>query len=139
VTSGELELVVEKLLQEGVPSGVVARVFGLEEELIRQAVRQMRLKRYGTEDIAEYTDQLQWDAVEHAREILAHGTEADKMRLTNFTLGKHIALSGRRTPESQRRSQEELLDALRHMREGDSAVESDESEANLYVVRTEAD
>ena len=138
MTGSELELIVEKLLAEGVPSGVVARVFALEEELVRQALRSMRVKRYGTEDIAEYTDQLQWDAVEHARHILAHGTEADKMRLTNFTLGKHIALAGRRTPESQRRSQEELLDALRHMREGTPTGDHDEEEADLYVVRTDA-
>lgn len=138
LTGKELELIVERLLTEGVPSGVVARVFQLDGEVVRQAVRQMRVNRYGTEDIQEYTEQLQWDAVEHARHILAHGSETDKMKLTNFTLGKHIALGARRTPEGQRRTQEELLDALRHMREG-SATETDDDEAEQYVVAAATD
>ena len=59
------------------------------------------------------------------------------MKLTNSILGKHIALSGRRTPEGQRRAQEGLIDELRRMREG-SPVDSPDEDGE-FIVRANAD
>ena len=121
ITADELELIVEALLIEGVPSGVVARVFGLDTELVKTALLSVRQKTYGTDDLQEYSEQLQWDAIEHARDVIANGAEADKLKFMGLVLGKHMALSSRRTPESTRRAQESLMDILGKQRTGDAA------------------
>jgi hypothetical protein len=132
ITGEETEVLVERLLSEGVPSGVVARVFALEESLIREAQHSVRIKHYGTDDLAEYTEQLQWDALAHAREVLATGSAVDKARILNTVFGKQIALNARRTPESTRKAQESLIDVLRKQREGDIQPRSEDD--NPFVV-----
>ena len=136
ISPDELEEIVGRLLLEGVPTGIVARVFHLDPELVREAQRSVRVKTYGTDDIAEYTEQLQWDAVNHAREIVASGSEADRMKFLSVILGKQVALNARRTPDAQRKSQEALLDLLAKQREGGSQRDSSESS---FVVKVGGD
>lgn len=118
MTGEELEALVVRCLEEGVPRPVVARIFSLDEELIREAQRHVRAARYGTDDLSEYMEQLQWETVEDAMRILKSGSTAEKARVHTMVLGKQVALSARRTPESVRNSQEAVIDLLEGMRTG---------------------
>jgi hypothetical protein len=118
MTGDELESIVMKMLGEGVPAGVVARVFDLDHELIKEAQKTVRVQRYGTDDMTEYMEQLQWDAVDEARRIIESGSAADKSRMLGMVLGKQVALSARRTPESVRNSQNSVIELMESMRGG---------------------
>lgn len=122
----ELEEVVCSLLEEGVPPTVIARALELEPSLVKFAQQTVRVKRYGTDDITEYNEQLMWDAIERAREVIAHGSATERDRLLQMVLGKQIAVSARRTPEKQQRAQETLLETLANMRTGDAQTDADE-------------
>lgn len=116
MTGEELEALVMRGLEEGVPPSVVARMFDLDHELVKRAQSDVRVKRYGTDDMTEYMEQLQWDAVDEARQTIASGSAAEKSRVLGMVLGKQVALSARRTPENVRNSQEAVLDMFDEMK-----------------------
>jgi hypothetical protein len=116
MTGEELEELTERLLINGIPKSVVARSLDLDIELVSAKLRDVRVNEYGTDDMTEYMEQLQWDAVDEARKIIATGSAAEKSRMLGMVLGKQVALSARRTPEGVRNSQGALLDLLEDMR-----------------------
>lgn len=118
MTAEELESLVERLLSNGVPKSVVARSLDLDPDLVGEKLKSVRVNRYGTDDMTEYMEQLQWDAVDEARRIIETGSATEKSRTLGMVLGKQVALSARRTPESVRNSQGAVLDLLDSMREG---------------------
>jgi hypothetical protein len=118
MTGPELEKVVKALLGRGVPSAIVADVFGLDLELVKKAQSQGRVERYGTDDMTEYVEQMNWEAIEEARRIIQHGSSTEKSRMLGMVLGKQVALTGRRTPESVRNSQLAVVEMMERMREG---------------------
>jgi hypothetical protein len=118
MTGEELEALVERLLTRGVPKSVVAEALDLDADLVDAKLRGVRVERYGTDDMTEYMEQLQWDAVDEARRIIEGGSAAEKSRMLGMVLGKQVALSARRTPESVRNSQEAVLGLLESMRAG---------------------
>lgn len=133
----ELELIVESLLVEGVPPGIVARVFTLEPDLVKEIQRNVRVKRYGTDDLTEFTEQLQWDAIDKAREVIFSGSAVDSTRFVSAILGKQIALAARRTPDSQRRATDAVLDLFEKMRTGEAGEEVVEEEQSKFVARAD--
>ncbi len=135
MTGDELEEIVTRCLEQGVPPGVVARVFDLDHDLVKEAQRTVRVKRYGTDDMTEYMEQLQWDAVDDARQIIASGSAAEKTRVLGMVLGKQVALSARRTPESVRNSQGAVLDLMESMRGSGKAKK--ESPRSKFIARLE--
>lgn len=114
----EFQNIAFRLLEEGVPPSVISRALDLSPELVKRAQSEVRVKRYGTDDMTEYMEQLQWDAVDEARQTIATGSAAEKSRVLGMVLGKQVALSARRTPESVRQSQDAVLDMLENMRAG---------------------
>jgi len=127
LSAKELELITERLLEEGVPPGVVARVFDLDVDLVREAQKAVRVLRYGTDDLEEYTEQTRWDAMEHARRTIATGSEADKTRFSAAMLGKTMAASARRTPAGVIQNQETILEMMEKMRTGEPAEPREQS------------
>ena len=117
ITSAELRVIVERLLSEGVPSTVVARSFDLDTDVVREALSGVRARQYGTDDIAEYVEQMQWDAVARAREVIASGGP-EATRFVSSILGKQMTQVQKRTPEGQRARTEAVLDALARARDG---------------------
>ncbi len=118
----ELEHVVGRLLEENVPPGVVARVFSLDPDLVRDAQGKVRRKRYGTDDMTDYMEQLQWEAVHDAFETLHTGSQAEKDRIRAMALSKQMTIAGRRTPQSTRDSAATLMDLMAEMRDGTPPV-----------------
>jgi hypothetical protein len=120
MTGEELETLVVRLLERGVPHSVVADTFDLDPDLVRTTQKEVRVQRYGTDDMTEYMEQLQWDAVDEARRIIEDGSATEKKQVLGMVLGKQVALAARRTPESVRNSQEAVLGLLQGMRGGKS-------------------
>jgi hypothetical protein len=119
ITARELETIVECLLEEGVPPGVVSRVFQLDPELVKTAQGKVRVRRYGTEDLSEYLEQIQWDTLDRVRDIIANGSTTDQVRFAGAILGKQMALTARRTPETQRKMTDQVMTMLEGMRTGE--------------------
>jgi hypothetical protein len=120
VTGEEMEILVTRLLSNGVPKSVVARSLNLDPDIVAAKLTEVRVSRYGTDDMTEYMEQLQWDAVDEARQIISSGSATEKTRVLATVLGKQVALSARRTPESVRNSQGAVLDLMEAMRSGKS-------------------
>ena len=118
MTGAEMENLVTRLLTNGVPKSVVARSLDLDPDLVGAKLKEVRVNRYGTDDMTEYMEQLQWDAVDDARQIIANGSAAEKTRVLGMVLGKQVALSARRTPEAVRNSQDSVIEMFKEMREG---------------------
>ena len=133
MTGEELEVLVTRLLENGVPKSVVARSLNLDPELVAHKLTEVRVNRYGTDDMTEYMEQLQWDAVDDARQIIASGSAAEKTRVLGMVLGKQVALSARRTPESVRNSQGAVLDLMEAMKNGKAKT----AEKSRFVARLE--
>jgi len=132
-TEKELICTVNALLSEGVPSGVVARVFDLDEGLVKQQQKRLRIDRYGTADMDEYMEQMQWDAIENARQVLATGTNSERARFVNQVLGRGLASQSRRVSDSVREGRERLVAELESMKSG-GPTEAPETERSRFVV-----
>lgn len=102
MTPGELQGIVESMATEGVPAGVISRVFGLDLDLVKDTVKEVRIGKYGTDDLNDYMEQMQWDAVEVARTTLATGSSTEKARLMSAILGKQMTAAAKRRPEGER-------------------------------------
>jgi hypothetical protein len=122
VTEDELVAIVNSLLGEGVPPGIVARVFGLDEELIKQQLKTVRVDRYGTADYEEYLEQVQWDVLEHARRTLAEGNAVDKARVMSMVMSKSMANAGKRVPDSVKEGRDKLAQVAEQMKGGAPAA-----------------
>ena len=118
MNADELETLVERLLTRGVPKSVVAEALELDGDLVGDKLKEIRVQRYGTDDMTEYMEQLQWDAVDESRRIIETGSATEKSRVLGMVLGKQVALSARRTPESVRNSQGAVLELMEGMRSG---------------------
>lgn len=117
MTEKELRAIVHGLLIEGTPTGVVSRVLHLDEDLIKQHQKIVRVERYGTADMEEYKEQLQWDALEFARVTLAKGKPAEQARVMSTLLGKSMA--GTRVPDSVKEARAELDQVAEDMKTGE--------------------
>jgi hypothetical protein len=118
VTAEELEILVVRLLERGVPHNVVADVLELDPELVRSTQKHVRVERYGTDDLGGYLEQMRWDAIDEARRVIKSGSAAEKKNVLGAVLGKEMAVSARRTPEAVRDSQDAVLGMLEAMRSG---------------------
>ena len=119
MTPDELQEIVKMMLSEGVPPGVVSRVFDLDLDLVKEQQRGLRVKRYNTDDLNDYMEQMQWDAVEVARTILATGSTVEKARFVNAILGKQMTAAVKRAPEGQRDSLDKVTEMFAKMRGDD--------------------
>jgi hypothetical protein len=135
VKASELEALTESLLLEGVPTEIVARVLDLDVTLIRATRDSVRVREYGTDDLAEYLRQLEWKAVMVCRRSLdGEKITPDALKTATALIGKTAAVNARRTPEKDSEQREQLLRALSSMTEDDGTVaEQDTSEFEDWV------
>ena len=119
MTPDELQQIVKSMLAEGVPPGVVSRVFDLDIDLVKEEQKRTRVGKYNTDDLNDYMEQMQWDAVEVARTILATGSTTEKARYVSAILGKQMSAAAKRAPEGQRDSAAKMLEMFAAMRGDD--------------------
>lgn len=125
-TEDDLVYIVDRLLAEGVPPGVVARVFTLDDALVKERQKLVRVARYGTADLEEYEEQLRWDSLDWARRVLAEGKPADQARVMSMMLGK--GMTGKRVPDSVKSGREALDRQLEAMKSGGATPEKARSQ-----------
>ena len=129
-TEEDLVYTVNAFLAEGVPPGVVSRVFNLDEELVKSQQKKVRVERYGTADMDEYLEQAQWDAIDWARQVLAEGKPADQARVMSQLLRSGIAAGSKRLPDSVREGRDAISATLESMKGGGSS----EARRSRFVV-----
>lgn len=118
MTGEELEAIVGRCLEEGVPPEVISRVFDLDSELVKEAQHHFRVREYDTDDLSGYIEALRWATVKDAFRVLESGSSADRARLHDKILGKEMAVSARRTPESVRNATSVVMDLMEEMKNG---------------------
>lgn len=114
LTGDELAYIVDRLIEEGVPAGIIARTFELEEDLVRKQQKLVRIRRYGTADMEEYLEQVQWDLIDKVRESIAGGKVADAARYSAAL--KSMMGTDRRVPDSIRAARDNVLGNFEEMR-----------------------
>ena len=128
---------IEGLLYEGVPVGVVARVFQMPTEAVKQYRDSLRIAKYGTDDMQDYLTQLEWNAIDIvSRQLAGERVGADQHKAAIAVIGKTVAVNARRTPEKQAEKRDELLDRLREMSrdDGREVRDDDTSDFEEFVV-----
>ena len=116
MTGEELEGLVERCLGEGVPPGVVARVFDLDDDLVKEKQKEVRKAKYGTDDLNDYLEQVQWDTLEWAKTTMANGAPAAQARVAATVLGKQMTVAAKRTPQGERDTAEQIMEMFARMR-----------------------
>jgi hypothetical protein len=119
VTADEFKTLVERMLTEGVPPAVVARIVNMDVDLIKEAQKEVRVKRYGTDDLNDYLEQMQWRTIEEAMTSLATGSSTDKARVMSTVLGKQMTAATKRMPEGQRDAGAKIQELMASMRGDD--------------------
>lgn len=107
---------VERMLEEGVPPGVVGRVLLADDELVKETQKKVRIRKYGTDDLNDYLEQVQWDTLEWAKTTLASGAPAAQARVAATVLGKQMTVAAKRTPQGERDTAEQILQMFADMR-----------------------
>lgn len=97
---------ITKLLQLGVPTTIVSTAFTLDISDVKQLQADLRVKQYGSPEIAELLQGLMFIAYERAKHDIIHGSPALKSRMIGLVLSKSLALVGKQAPET--------FDNLRH-------------------------
>jgi hypothetical protein len=112
------ELLVRRSLEAGVPPGVVAGIFELTTDVAKELQRQVRVERYGTADMAEYLDSIQFQTLERAQQLLEEGSPEQAARIVNSVFGRQLANAGKRPSSALEEQRAELMAAMKGVREG---------------------
>lgn len=113
----ELERIVYRALEAGVPKEIAARVFELPLDIVAEMLREVRVETFGTADRGEFLEHLQWEVLRKAEETIRFGTPAEAARIASAVLGRQIAVAGKRPSEGLAGAREEMLAALTGMRD----------------------
>ena len=130
------EILVRRALEAGVPPGVVAGIFELTTDVAKELQRQVRVERYGTADMAEYLDSIQFQTLERAQQLLEGGSAEQAARIVNSVFGRQLANAGKRPSSALEEQRAELMAAMKGVREG-SAVR--EGPGRFVMGRTDVD
>lgn len=119
--STELEIfeaLLRRSLERGVPAAAVADIFEMPEDVIKEMERELKVERFGTDDQGKYLENLQWLTLQRTEQILRTGSPDQVARIATTVFGRQIAAAGRRPSGALEDQRSELLEALRHVREG---------------------
>jgi hypothetical protein len=117
----ELELLVSRALEAGVPKEITAQVFELPVDVVAEMLHEVRVRTYNTADRAEYLEHLQWEVLRRAEETIRTGSPGEAARIATAVLGRQIAVAGKRPSEGLEGARAEILSALGGMRESGAA------------------
>jgi|HubBroStandDraft_6_1064221.scaffolds.fasta_scaffold00184_20 hypothetical protein len=138
-TEKDLTYTVNALLQEGVPVGIVARVFSLDEDLVDKQRKKLRVEKYGTADMEDFLEQIEWQAIDVVRNVLKTGTTTEKARYTNLVMSGRIRARTKRVSDSVKEGRERLTEELEAMKSGAPSGTPEQERSRFVVVAGEAE
>ncbi len=100
---------ITNLLSNGVPTGPISRSFGVDQALVKELQANIRVHKYGSEEISELLSALMFDAYLEARTIMKHGSPAMKSKMIGMVLGRAMSLVNRQSPEAFERVRAEMM------------------------------
>lgn len=100
------------LLENGVPSAVVARVFEIDEQDAKTLLSSLRARRYGSSEITELMQGLLFKAYARTVYMMEHGNPAEKQRVTSLVLNRGLAMMGKQSPETFERMRDDMLSLM---------------------------
>ena len=124
------EALLRRSLERGVPSGVVAAVFELPLDVVKEMAKEVKVTRFNTADQGEYLEHIQWETLERVEQMIRSGTPDQAARIATAVFGKQIQAAGRRPSSALEEQRGELMDAFRDIREGGPR----QSSAGRFVV-----
>lgn len=110
------ELIVS-LIQLGVPTTIVASAFEIDTLEVKNLQATLRIKQYGSSEIAELLQSLMFEAYEEAVRSIRTGSPAVKSRMISLILSKSLALVGKQAPETFERMRAEMADMFGEMKQ----------------------
>jgi hypothetical protein len=118
------EALVRRSLERGVPSNIVAQVFELPPDVVKEMQREVRVATYNTADQAEYLDYIQWETLRRTEEMIRTGSPDQVARIATAVLGRQIQAAGKRPSSALEDQRAELMEAFRSIREAPAIVRS---------------
>lgn len=119
----------ESLLAAGVPPAAISLALHIETEFIKGLASEVRIRRYGTAEIAEAMAWLMWEAYEKALDMIRHGSPAQQIRAVAMVLPRSVGMAARQDPEEFSR----LRGMLEEMIEGQTTVLVDEQPGEFNI------
>ena len=113
----EYQHLIVRSLELGVPTHICAELFELPQATAKEIQRQVRVEQFGTDDQAEFVENLQWRALQEADRMLRSGSPDQAMKIVTSTFGRQIQAAGNRPSDALERRRSELMDTLARMRE----------------------
>jgi hypothetical protein len=116
--------VVYAFLKVGVPPTAVAKATGLDTDDVKAVVSQMRVDKYGTDEIDEAMTHLIWVGYETALQQIEYGTPASKARFIQLVLSRSVGIAGKSNPETSEKIRAELATMAAEMQPDIQLAES---------------
>jgi len=110
------EALLRRSLERGVPSGVVAAVFELPTDVVKEMAKEVKVTRFNTADQGEYIENLQWETLERTQQMIQSGTPDQVARIVTAVFGKQIAAAGKMPSSALVESRDEIMEAFAEMR-----------------------
>jgi hypothetical protein len=144
ITGEELEDLVDRLLEVGVPPTAVAKAYGIEPLAVKDRLNELRVEQYGSAELSEATTQMQWEALAQARAMIYEAPYNVRSRFIMAILSKTMSLTARQNPETVGNMRRDLLE-LMHQEVGVGDVdhgaipEPEVPDPDAFVVTAPAD
>lgn len=120
--------IVHEFLSAGVPPTTLAIAFSLDPDDIKLIRDQLNIRNYGTSEIYEAMNHLQWKAYETALQMLRTGTPSERRQTINMVLARTVGIAGKQPSGEFDKIREQLVELA-----AQSKVEPD-SEISEFVV-----
>jgi hypothetical protein len=92
--------IIYSFLKVGVPPSAVASALGMNVDLVKAAQSQIRVEKYGTDEISEAMTHLIWVGYETCLHEIQYGPPASKWRAMQMVLARSIGIAGKSSPET---------------------------------------
>ncbi len=115
----EFQYLVERSLELGVPADTVAELFEIPLDTATQMQSTMRIREFGTDDMAGYLEGLQWRALQQADKMLRAGNPDQAVKIVTAVFGRQIQAAGRRPSSNLEAARAKIMDRLGGMRDAE--------------------
>lgn len=140
ISETELSLIVDRLLEQGVPPTAVAKALGLDPFVVRDRQNDLRVATYGAAELSEAMANLQWQVLEQAKAMIYDAPYNVRSRFIMGILSKTMSLTARQNPETIGTMRTQLLEFMAAT--GAGVVGDDDLagiDADAFVASAEAD